>query len=88
MAEKVTDGIDGLHFRAGDPDSLADAIERAVGTPGLWKTLRDGIEGIHAMDEHIERLSGLYATLLERRSGERAAEHLPELDGVASAVGE
>ena len=25
MAEKVTDGVNGLHFRAGDPDSLAEA---------------------------------------------------------------
>jgi len=33
MAEKVRDGVDGLHFRAGDPESLAEAIGRAAG-PG------------------------------------------------------
>jgi glycosyltransferase involved in cell wall biosynthesis len=88
MAEKVTDGIDGLHFRAGDPDSLADTIERAIGTPGLWKTLRDGIEGVHAMDEHVERLSGLYEELLERRRDERAQKEAPAPHGVASVVGE
>ena len=27
MAEKVTDGVDGLHFRAGDPRSLARVLE-------------------------------------------------------------
>ena len=29
MAEKVADGVDGLHFRAGDPRSLARVLERA-----------------------------------------------------------
>jgi glycosyltransferase involved in cell wall biosynthesis len=87
MAEKVTDGIDGLHFRAGDPDSLADTIERAVGTPGLWKTLRDGIKGIYTMDEHVERLSGLYDELLERRRDEEARGDIRAPDGVASTVG-
>jgi glycosyltransferase involved in cell wall biosynthesis len=87
MAEKVTDGIDGLHFRARDPDSLAATIERAVGTPGLWETLRDGIEGAHAMDEHVERLSGLYEELLERRRDERAEGDVPAPDVAASARG-
>ena len=71
MAEKVTDGIDGLHFRAADPDSLADTIERAVTTPGLWATLRKGIDEIHPMDQHVERLAGLYDELL--RGGEVSA---------------
>ena len=88
MAEKVTDGIDGLHFRARDPDSLADTIERAVGTPGLWATLRDGIEGAHPMDQHVERLEGLYEELLERRRDEQAHAVAPAPDGVATAVGE
>jgi glycosyltransferase involved in cell wall biosynthesis len=87
MAEKVTDGVDGLHFRAGDPDSLADTIERAVGTPGLWNTLSDGIEGAHAMDAHVERLSGLYEELLERRREERAQRDIAAPDSAASAVG-
>jgi glycosyltransferase involved in cell wall biosynthesis len=87
MAEKVADGIDGLHFRAGDPDSLADAIERAVGTPGLWASLRDGIEGAHPMDEHVERLSGLYEELLARRRDQRAHEGLPASARVAGPVG-
>ncbi len=88
MAEKVADGTNGLHFRAGDPDSLADTIERAISTPGLWKALRDGIAGAHAMDEHVERLSGLYEELLTLRRGEHADDGLPALDGVASSVGE
>ena len=34
MAEKVTDGVNGLHFRAGDARSLARVLERAITTPG------------------------------------------------------
>ncbi len=37
MAEKVRDGVDGLHFRAGDPTSLAETLLRAIRTPGLWE---------------------------------------------------
>ena len=43
MAEKVADGVDGLHFERGNPASLADTIERAITTPGLWDRLRAGI---------------------------------------------
>jgi glycosyltransferase involved in cell wall biosynthesis len=71
MAEKVTDGVNGLHFRVGDAGSLANAIERAVSTPGLWQRLRDGIPPVPAMDRHIDVLAAAYETLIERRALER-----------------
>jgi glycosyltransferase involved in cell wall biosynthesis len=88
MAEKVADGTNGLHFRAGDSDSLADVVEGAVSTPGVWKRLHDGIEGVHPMDEHVERLSELYEDLLERRQGERADQQATTLGAVPSAMAE
>jgi glycosyltransferase involved in cell wall biosynthesis len=72
MAEKVDDGVNGLHFRAGDPTSLAHTIKRAAEEPGLWERLRDGIEPMYAMDEHVATLTGLYHGLLTRREGVRA----------------
>jgi hypothetical protein len=36
MAEAVTDGVDGLHFRAGSAGALSDTLLRAATTPGLW----------------------------------------------------
>jgi glycosyltransferase involved in cell wall biosynthesis len=69
MAEKVTDGVDGLHFRAGDPQSLADTIERAIGTPGLWDRLRAGIGAVHPLARHAATLTDLYDELLAARSG-------------------
>jgi glycosyltransferase involved in cell wall biosynthesis len=66
MAEKVIDGINGLHFRAGDAADLARTIERAAGTPGLWEELRAGIPPVHSMESHVVRLSELYRSLLDR----------------------
>ncbi|MBS1892421.1 MAG: glycosyltransferase family 4 protein [Actinobacteria bacterium] len=67
MAEKVRDGVDGLHFRAGDAWSLARTIEKATGSPQLWKKLRAGIDEPYAMDRHIERLQELYAETIDSR---------------------
>src|SRR6185503_9312495 len=66
MAEKVTDGVDGLHFRAGDRTSLADVIERGVTTPGLWETLQAGVQPIYSMEDHVASLTELYDELQER----------------------
>ena len=67
MAEKVTDGVNGLHFRAGDPRSLARVLERATTTPGLWESLRAGIPDVYDMPDHIASLRSLYREQLDRR---------------------
>jgi glycosyltransferase involved in cell wall biosynthesis len=67
MAEKVEDGVTGLHFRARDPHSLADTIEHAIGTPELWHTMRAAIRDPHPMHEHVARMTELYEELLSRR---------------------
>jgi glycosyltransferase involved in cell wall biosynthesis len=67
MAEKVTDGVDGIHFRVGDAFSLARTFERATSGPRLWRSLRDGIREPHSMDAHVARLLDTYAELLGRR---------------------
>jgi glycosyltransferase involved in cell wall biosynthesis len=67
MAEKVTDGLNGLHFRVGDVDSLAAAIRRAVATEGLWERLREGIPPVHSMSEHAAVLTAAYEDLIAQR---------------------
>lgn len=42
MAEKVRPGIDGLHFRAGSPEDLADRLTEALTDQSLWEQLRSG----------------------------------------------
>jgi glycosyltransferase involved in cell wall biosynthesis len=63
MAEKVTDGLDGLHFRAGDPEDLARVIADAAGSPQQWRTLAAGISPIYPMRTHIDELLSLYGEL-------------------------
>jgi glycosyltransferase involved in cell wall biosynthesis len=60
MAEKVTNGVDGLHFRAGDPESLAKTIAQAAESPQLWRTLQGGISPIYRMQDHVDELLSLY----------------------------
>jgi len=69
MAEKVRDGIDGLHFRGGDPVSLARTIERATTNPRLWRSLREGVRDPYPMDAHVAKLLGLYEETIEQRKG-------------------
>jgi glycosyltransferase involved in cell wall biosynthesis len=66
MLERVHDGVNGLHFRVGDPFSLADTIRRAMTTPGLWDRLRGGITDPHPMGEHVAVISAIYGELLDR----------------------
>jgi glycosyltransferase involved in cell wall biosynthesis len=67
MAEKVTDGVNGLHFRRGNPYSLAQAMHRAAESPGLWRQLRAGIPPVQTIGDHVERLGAHYLDLLDRR---------------------
>jgi glycosyltransferase involved in cell wall biosynthesis len=66
MAEKVRDGVDGLHFAVGDPRSLAGTIKRAISSPDLWDTLHTSMGKAHAMDGHVATLTGVYEQLLGR----------------------
>jgi glycosyltransferase involved in cell wall biosynthesis len=70
MAEKVTDGINGLRFRRGAPDSLAEVMSRAATAPGLWDRLRSGIPAVHSMGKHLMTLGEVYAALIARRRSE------------------
>jgi glycosyltransferase involved in cell wall biosynthesis len=69
MAEKVRDGVDGIHFRLGDPVSLARTIEAAATNPRLWRSLREGIRDPYPMDAHVARLLNLYGETIEQRKG-------------------
>jgi glycosyltransferase involved in cell wall biosynthesis len=67
MAEKVTDGVNGVHFRVGDPVSLAAAIRRAVESPAIWDQMRRGIPPIYRLDDQVSELCDLYRQLLAVR---------------------
>jgi glycosyltransferase involved in cell wall biosynthesis len=73
MSEKVTDGVNGLYFRRGDPDDLADVLQRAATTRNLWDQLRRGIPAVPTMEQHVADLSGHYRRLLSARTAGPAA---------------
>ena len=67
MAEKVSDGVDGLHFCVNDPRDLASKMLLAANTPGLWEKLRDGIGPVYSIEEAVKAHVGLYEALLEKQ---------------------
>jgi glycosyltransferase involved in cell wall biosynthesis len=69
MPERITDGVNGLHFRASDAYDLANVIERAVTTPRLFKRLQAGIADPYPMSEHLTKIDAIYDQLLERAGG-------------------
>ena len=71
MAEKVDHGVNGLHFRAGDPVHLADTLAEAAGNDALWSHLRQGIPDILSLDEALAELEKIYRELIREKSGVR-----------------
>jgi glycosyltransferase involved in cell wall biosynthesis len=74
MAERVADGVTGLHFRFRDPYSLADTIRRAIDSPELWEQLRGNIADPHSLEAHLDTISAIYNDVLLKRSSRDAAE--------------
>jgi glycosyltransferase involved in cell wall biosynthesis len=73
MAEKVEDGVTGLHFSAGNPASLAKTITRAAAEPRLWNELQKRIRPVYAMDDHVGSLTRQYNELMDARSNDVTA---------------
>ena len=67
MAEKVKDGVDGLHFRAHDPLSLANVIQRATQTEGLWESLSQGISDVYNVEDQVASLTSIYRALIAEK---------------------
>lgn len=61
MAEAVMDNVSGLHFRAGDPRSLTEAMRRAMTEDGLWERLLAGLPAIPTMTETAQAYFQTYA---------------------------
>jgi len=69
MAEKVRDGVDGLHFRVSNADSLAETMTKAIRSPRLWDRLHAGIRPPMTAYGAGERHAELFEKLLARRKG-------------------
>jgi glycosyltransferase involved in cell wall biosynthesis len=67
LAERVTDGGDGLLFPRGDARALAEVMKRACTEPGLWDRLAAGIKHPAPREEMVQGYLRVYR-------GESAAE--------------
>ena len=72
-AELVTDGVDGLHFPAGDAAALADTMRRAIEEPGLWQRLVTGITPPPTITTVAAQHRALYDRLLLQAAQPRQA---------------
>jgi glycosyltransferase involved in cell wall biosynthesis len=68
MAEKVTDGVNGLHFRVGDSRSLAQAIRRAANSSVLWETLQSRIPEVYKIEDSVAKMTEIYRALLDHKA--------------------
>jgi glycosyltransferase involved in cell wall biosynthesis len=73
LSYTVTNGVDGLLFKAGDGNDLADKITRIISEPGLRDRLAEGARRTalarHAPADHVAKLSGLFNELTAQRNG-------------------
>lgn len=84
MAERVRNGVDGLHFAVGDPRALADRLREAVETPALWEDLRSRAPATRDAAACADEYQALFDTLAAQRrqvtparpaSSETAGQH-------------
>jgi len=61
LAEAVRDGVDGLLVDPIDAGSLAAALDRLAGEPGLLERLQAGIEAPRAFGDYVDELERRYA---------------------------
>ncbi len=60
MAEAVRDGIDGLHFRAGDAHGLMTTMRRVLAEPDLWSRLVANLPVVPTLTECLQAHLDLY----------------------------
>lgn len=71
--EFVADGVNGIHFPVGDGAALADAMQHAMETPGLWERLVAGVAPPVSIAESAARHRALYDALAQCAAVRRAA---------------
>lgn len=78
MAEKVRHGVDGLHFRAGSPEDLADRMTEILTDGGLWKRLHDNAPKTLDLTGFAEKHLAVYrAVSTARQAPAKPATRLP-----------
>jgi hypothetical protein len=64
MAEKVRPDLDGLHFRVGSAEDLADRLGEALTEPDLWDRLRASMQKPLGHREAAQQHLDLYRSIV------------------------
>ena len=59
-AERIRDGVDGLHFQVGDARSLADTMRRAATEKGLWGQLSGNTQPPASREQMVNEFREVY----------------------------
>ncbi len=73
ISEVVTDGINGLLFAAGDPQSLARAMKVFTDDPTRVTVYQKRIEPVTTMKENVDELERVYRSVVARKQERRHA---------------
>lgn len=60
MAEKIQDGVNGLHFRTGNAQALANVMQRAIEESGLWDNLKARITPPPTLEQCLDSYLALF----------------------------
>ena len=77
MAERVTDDVNGLHFRAGDPVDLAQTMQKCLTDDKLWPRLRAGIPEVRTIENCADDHLQFYEKLLRPSRGGSRSKRKP-----------
>lgn len=80
MAEKVADGVNGLHFRVGSPEDLADQMVQAMTTKDLWNTLVRAAPKPTDLSTFVQAHLALYGVLRAARQKSSPRRALPAIN--------
>ena len=68
LTESVRDGIDGEAFEAGNPDELAELLERAITRPERLDHFRQNMPRVPRTDDNARHIAAVYRQLREIRT--------------------
>jgi glycosyltransferase involved in cell wall biosynthesis len=77
MAELVTDGVNGVHFRAGDPIDLRRKLTESCVAPARLAHMASQLPHVKSMEEHTRELIGYYEQVSPGRISARKKERVP-----------
>jgi glycosyltransferase involved in cell wall biosynthesis len=75
LKERITDGVNGLHFSLGDPRALAHVMYRACTEKGLWENLVANITPAMSREAMTDAFYGIYQVDEVRQSLSRGLRH-------------